>query len=147
MPTSRVLVIAACAALGAGAAAPTASAAVDCYADGAPVCLRAAAQGPRSTSGSVRPKRIDSIAYTVPIVGITWSSWTRTRAVGVGRLLRCGGCIDPGIRVRVVLTRPVRYFCGEEPAPIGVWFSRATLSSTVASGKRRIIDDGHPNVC
>ncbi len=144
--TPRLAVAAACV-LGLLGAAPAASAAVDCFADGAPVCVRAAATGARSTSGSVRPKRIDTISYVVPVVQIRWTSWTRTRAVGVGKLLRCGGCGDPGTSVRIVLSRPVHYFCGEEPSSIGWWFSRATLTSPVIKGKRKIIDDGHPNVC
>ena len=55
--------------------------------------------------------------------------------------------LEAGKVGRIVLSRPVHYFCGEEPSSIGWWFSRATLTSPVIKGKRKIIDDGHPNVC
>lgn len=151
MPVHRALAVVAGAAI-ALAAAPAAPAAVDCYAAGAPVCVRAAAQGSRAISGAVRPKRIDSILYTTPVVRITWSSWTRTRAVGKGFLVRCGGCaaVDAVAPVRIVLTRPVTYYCGpseDELVPIGTWFTRATLTSKPLKGTRRIVDDGHPLAC
>jgi len=134
------------------AAAPAATAATDCYADDAPVCVRAAVSGQASIAGSFKPKRITTIEYTVPIVQITWSSWTAQKAVGRGRLLRCGVCdpTDPGAFVTVTLLRPVEYFCGpdeDEQESIGTWFSRATVKGSVMSVSRRIIGDGHPNAC
>ena len=133
-------------------AAPTASAATDCCAAGAPVCVRAAVSGPASIAGSFKTKRISTIEYTVPIVQITWTSWTATKAVGRGRLQRCGACdpADPGARVTVTLLRPVQYFCGsddEDVPPIGTWFSRATVKGSVMNVSRRIYGDGHPNAC
>jgi hypothetical protein len=145
--------IAALAVLALAAAAPAAPAATDCYAAGAPVCVRAFEQGPLSSAGSFKPKRLNTILYTVPVVGIRWQTWTRTKAVGRGRLLRCGVCDPqaiPGSAVTVTLTRPVTYFCGpseEEAQPIGTWFSRATLRSRVLNVSRGIIDRGHPNAC
>ena len=134
------------------AAAPAASAATDCYAAGAPVCVRAAVTGQASIAGSFKPKRITTIEYTVPIVQITWSSWTATKAVGRGRLQRCGACdpADPGARVTVTLLKPVQYFCGsdeDDVQPIGTWFSRATVKGSVMNVSRRIYGDGHPNAC
>jgi hypothetical protein len=149
----RLLLTVALAALALAAAAPAASAATNCYAAGAPVCVRAFEQGPLSNAGSFKPKRINTILYTVPVVGIRWQSWTRTKAVGRGRLLRCGVCDPaaiPGPPVTITLTRPVQYFCGpseEELEPIGVWFSRATIRSSVLKVSRNIIDRGHPNAC
>jgi hypothetical protein len=133
------------------AAAPTASA-VDCYAPGAPVCVRAAVQGPLSSAGSFKPKRISTIEYTVPIIKITWSSWTRQKAVGRGFPLRCGKCdiFDPGPAVAITLTHPIEYFCGPSAAEemsIGTWFSRATIKGRVMNVGRKIIDGGHPNAC
>jgi hypothetical protein len=145
--------IAALALLAVAAAAPAAPAATDCYAAGAPVCVRAFEQGPPSNAGSFKPRRINTILYTVPVVGIRWQSWTRTRAVGRGRLLRCGVCDPlaiPGPAVTIILTRPVQYFCGpsdEELQSIGFWFSRATVRSRVLNVSRNIIDRGHPNAC
>src|SRR5688572_12348084 len=134
------------------AAAPAASAATDCYANDAPVCLRAAYSGQASIAGSYKPKRISTIEYTVPIVQIAWSSWTATKAVGRGRLQRCGACdpADPGARVTITLLRPVEYFCGSDDSDvqsIGTWFSRAKVTGSVMNVSRRIYGDGHPNAC
>jgi hypothetical protein len=148
----RSLLVVAAATLALALLAPAASAATDCYAAGAPVCVRAAVQGQASIAGSFKPKRISTIEFTVPVVGIRWQSWTRERAVGRGNLLRCGACdpADPGPAVTITLQRPVEYFCGPSEAEmqsIGVWFSRVTLRSRVMNAGRNIIDRGHPNAC
>jgi hypothetical protein len=148
----RRLIACAVAAGALASAAPAASAATDCYAEGAPVCVRAAVTGPASIAGSFKPKRITTIEYTVPIVQITWTSWTATKAVGRGRLQRCGACdpADPGARVTVTLLKPIEYFCGpddESVEPIGTWFSRATVKGSVMNVSRKIYGDGHPNAC
>lgn len=134
------------------AAAPAASAATNCYAEDAPVCVRAAVSGQASIAGSFKPKRISTIEYTVPIVQITWSSWTAQKAVGQGRLQRCGACdpADPGARVTVTLLKPIEYFCGGDESDvesIGTWFSRATVKGSVMNVSRRVYGDGHPNAC
>jgi hypothetical protein len=132
--------------------AGTAAAKTDCYADGAPVCVRAAVTGNDSVAGSFKPKRIATLEYTVPITGIKWTTWTRTKAVGKGTLQRCGACVGfDGAKVTITLSRPIEYFCGpseEELESIGTWFTRATLKSAVGvNGIRRVLDDGHPNAC
>jgi hypothetical protein len=149
----RLLAFAVAAAAG-GALLPAApaAAAVDCYADAAPVCVRAAVLGQSAVAGSYKPKRISTIEYTVPVVQITWSSWTRQKAVGRGRISRCGGCdpADPGPRVTITLSRPKQYFCGSDESqlePIGIWFSRATIQGPGFSIARNIIEQGHPNAC
>src|SRR5262245_63867572 len=149
----RRLVLLAVAAAGL-AAAPTASAA-NCAATsaaGGPVCVRAFEQGPLSSTGSFKPKRINTIQTTVPVFNITWISWTATKAVGKGNLLRCGVCTTdtPGPRVTITLSAPIEYFCGpseDEIESIGKWFSKARVQRNGLDVTRGIIDKGHPNAC
>jgi hypothetical protein len=149
----RRLVLLAVAAAGL-AAVPTASAA-NCAATsaaGGPVCVRAFEQGPLSSTGSFKPKRINTIETTVPVFNITWISWTATKAVGKGNLLRCGGSTTdtPGPRVTITLSAPIEYFCGpsaDEVESIGKWFSKARVQRKGLDVTRGIIDKGHPNAC
>ena len=142
------LLAAAVAALLVPAAAPAAES--NCSVTNDPVCVRAVISGTMSARGSYKPV-IVTIEYTVPVVHIKWSSWTLTRAVGRGRLAKCGSCrpitgYDYGAAVTIVLQRPKEYFCGEEPESIGTWFTRAQVTSKVlGSHLYKIIGEGHPN--
>lgn len=134
------------------AAAPAADS--NCSVTNDPVCVRAAISGTMSARGSYKPAQIATIEYTVPIMKIKWSSWTLTRAVGRGRLAKCGSCrplsgYEPGAAVTIVLQRPKEYFCGDDPVQsIGTWFTRAQVTSKVlGSHLYKIIGEGHPNAC
>ena len=86
--------------------------------------------GPASSAGSFKPKRITTIEYTVPIVSITWSSWTahEGRRPGPPPALRRLRSRRPGAQGDHHPPAPIEYFCGpseDEVESIGTWFSRA----------------------
>jgi hypothetical protein len=104
--------------------------------------------GPLAGSGSIRPRRIRTLASGPALIDITWTTWTRTGAQGRGYVQACPGCgAEHGDAVRISVLAPREFGCGDPSESIGHWFSKVRVSG--ASGQRlyRVYQDGHPNAC
>jgi len=110
--------------------------------------LTAEWSGPLAGSGSIRPRRIRTLASGPSLIDITWTSWTRTGALGRGYIQACPGCGSAhGDAVRISVLAPREYECGDPSQSIGHWFSRIRVRGPHGDRLYRVYQDGHPNAC
>lgn len=104
--------------------------------------------GPAASGGSIRPLRIRTLANGPALIGLSWTSWTTTRAVGRGFIQACPGCgSDQGTPVRITVDHPREFGCGDPAESIGHWFSRVQVKGPDGNHVYRVHQDGHPNAC
>lgn len=104
--------------------------------------------GPLAGSGSIRPRRIRTLASGPSLIDITWSTWTRTGAQGRGYVQACPGCgSEHGDAVQISALAPREFGCGDPSSSIGHWFSKIRVSGAQGTRLYRVYQDGHPNAC
>lgn len=110
--------------------------------------LTAEWSGPLAGSGSIRPRRIRTLASGPSLIDISWTSWTRSGALGRGYIQACPGCgSEHGDAVRISVLAPREYGCGDPSQSIGHWFSRIRVRGPQGDRLYRVYQDGHPNAC
>lgn len=104
--------------------------------------------GPLAGSGSIRPRRIRTLASGPSLIDITWTAWTLTGATGRGYAQACPGCgSEHGDAVRITASAPREFQCGDPAQSIGHWFSKIRVAGPQGSRLYRVYQDGHPNAC
>jgi hypothetical protein len=104
--------------------------------------------GPLAGSGSIRPRRIRTLASGPSLIDITWSTWTRTGAHGRGYVQACPGCgSEHGDAVQISVLAPREFGCGDPSSSIGHWFSKIRVAGSHGTRLYRVYQDGHPNAC
>lgn len=104
--------------------------------------------GPLAGSGSIRPRRIRTLAGGPALIDITWTSWSRTAARGAGFVQACPGCgSEHGDAVEISVLAPRAFGCGDPSSSIGHWFSRIRVRGVRATTLYKVYQDGHPNAC
>jgi hypothetical protein len=104
--------------------------------------------GPLAGSGSIRPRRIRTLASGPSLIDITWSTWTRTGARGHGYVQACPGCgSEHGDAVEISVLAPREFGCGDPSSSIGHWFSKIRVVGAQGTRLYRVYQDGHPNAC
>jgi hypothetical protein len=104
--------------------------------------------GPLAGSGSIRPRRIRTLASGPALIDLSWTSWGLTRAEGRGFVQACPGCgSEHGYAVRISVLGAREFGCGDPEQSIGHWFSRVRVSGPQGVRLYRVYQDGHPNAC
>jgi hypothetical protein len=104
--------------------------------------------GPLAGSGSIRPRRIRTLAGGPSLIDIRWTGWTLTGATGRGYVQACPGCgSEHGDAVRITVSAPREFQCGDPAQSIGHWFSKIHVAGPRGSRLYRVYQDGHPNAC
>ena len=104
--------------------------------------------GPLAARGSIRPRRIRTLASGPALIDISWTSWSRTGAEGRGFVQACPACgSDHGYAVRISVSGAREFSCGDPAQSIGHWFSRIHVRGPQGNRLYRVYQDGHPNAC
>jgi hypothetical protein len=104
--------------------------------------------GPLASSGSIRPRRIRTLASGPSLIDVRWTSWGLTGAQGRGFIQACPGCgSEHGYAVRISVLGAREFSCGDPAQSIGHWFSKVRVKGPQGNRLYRVYQDGHPNAC